>query len=52
MNSGLVFGLGKRRWRFFPLDLDRGAAEIWPNARYDASKSTLFIERLIARKQP
>jgi len=25
VNSGLVFGLGKRRWKFFPLDLDRGA---------------------------
>jgi prepilin-type N-terminal cleavage/methylation domain-containing protein len=52
VNSGLVFGLGKRRWTFFPLDLDRGAYEIWLNARYDASKSTLFIERLVARKQP
>ena len=51
VNSGLVFGLGKCRWKFFPLDLDRGAYELWLNARYDASTSTLFIERLVARKQ-
>lgn len=50
VNSGLVFGLGKRRWKFFPLDLDRGAYELWLNARYDASTSTLFIKRLVARK--
>ena len=49
VNSGLVFGLGKCRWKFFPLDLDRGAYELWLNARYDASTSTLFIERLVAR---
>jgi hypothetical protein len=52
VNSGLAFELGGRKWNFYPLDLEPGSYEVWLNARYDAAKRTLFIERLVARKQP
>ena len=52
VNSGLAFELGGGKWNFYPLDLEPGSYEVWLNARYDASKRTLLIERLVARKQP